>query len=235
MGARFVAAIIGVIILVVLAQTFVFSGDDDAPSLDRPDSIPTATPPADLNDPVLLGENDAAGGGNGGSAGGSGASTYTVQSGDTLSGIAAQLGVPAEEQAAWIAEVLALNGMEDARQLQAGQELTLPGVSAAAPAPTEAPQDDPGPVSSPIVSATGTIPTPTPPGGVSSGIYVVESGDYPYLIATKHCVDNPDSWSDELLELNGVDATSLTPGQELQLPPGTPALCQEGATSDDAG
>jgi LysM repeat protein len=236
MGAKFVAAIIGVIILVVLAQTFVFGGDDGSPSATNPSSIPTATPPVDQEDPVLLGQGDAGGGSSSGSGGSSAQSTYTVQSGDTLGAIAEAQGIAPENQADWVAEVLELNGMEDARQLQAGQELILPGApqaSATATPAAEEDEDDPETEPTEPPSATGTVPTATPdPDAV--GIYVVAEGDSPYAIALKHCVDDPDAWVEELLDINAVEAESLVIGQELDLPPGTPPFCgDEGTGGDD--
>jgi LysM repeat protein len=238
MGAKFVAGIVGLIIVVVLAQTLFFGGDDDAPSITRPSSIPTATPPADTGEAVLLGEGEAGNTGSQPSGSGSTAAgnTYTVQPGDTLGAIAAQQGVPAEEQAAWIAEVLRLNNMEDARQLQSGQELTLPARSAAV-RPTTSPTARAGETATgtPRASSTGTATTPTAtarPAG-SGGTYTVVSGDYPFLIAEKHCVDDPDAWVDELLELNNADASTLGVGVVLDLPPGTPAFCGGAASDDD--
>jgi LysM repeat protein len=246
MGAKFVAAIIGVIILVVLAQTFVFGGDDDAPSVNNPSSIPTATPSVDQKEPVLLGEGSAGEGSSGSlSSGSSSQTTYTVQSGDTLGAIATQVGVAPEDQAAWIQEVLDLNGMEDARQLQAGQELILPGVPQSTASSDDSntsndtQTDEPETEPTPPPSATGTLPTATPgSGGGSAGVYVVVDGDYPYLIALKHCVDDPDAWVAELLDINAADAGSLSIGQELDLPPGTPAFCGEegtGGGEEDGG
>ena len=51
--------------------------------------------------------------------------TYTVKSGDYPTLIAETAGVPAAEQEEWIAEMLALNGVE-ATSLQIGQTLILP-------------------------------------------------------------------------------------------------------------
>jgi LysM repeat protein len=237
MGAKFVAAIIGVIILVVLAQTFVFGGDDGTPSATNPSSIPTATPRVDQDQPVLLGQGDAGGGSSGGSGSIGAQSTYTVQSGDTLGAIADAQGIAPEDQADWVAEVLELNGMEDARQLQAGQELILPGTpqSSATATPTAGDDDDEAetePTEPP--SATGTVPTATPDPD-AAGIYVVAEGDSPYAIALKHCVDDPDAWVAELLEINAVEAESLAIGQELDLPPGTPPFCgEDGAGEEEA-
>lgn len=234
MGAKFVAGIVGLIILVVLAQTLFFGGDDNSPSINRRGSIPTATPPADAGEAVLLGEGQAGGGSQPSAAGStSSGATYTVQSGDTLGAIAAQLGVSADEQAAWIAEVLDLNDMQDARQLQSGQVLTLPARSAAArPSPT--PGTGATPTGTAQASATGTVstPTPTPRPTGSGGTYTVVADDYPYLIAEKHCVDDPDAWVEELLEINNVDAGSLAVGAVLDLPPGTPAFCGGASAAD---
>ncbi len=234
MDARFLAAIVGVIILVVLAQIFVLGGDDSSPSATNPSSIPTATPPVNQDAPVLLGQGDAGGGSSGGSTT-SPESTYAVQSGDTLGAIASRLGVASEDQAAWVDEVLELNGMEDARQLQAGQELILPGETQA-PASNDGAntqQDTPTPLATAPPSATGTALTPgptAPSGGGAVGVYVVAEGDSPFLIALNHCVDDPDAWVIELLDINAVEATSLRIGQELDLPPGTPPFCGDEAT-----
>src|SRR6185295_2992144 len=104
----------------------------NAQSVSRPGSVPTATPPATLPEPILLGAaTDPTGGTNpqgtptsGGTTGS--AATYTVKPGDTLAAIASGQGVTGADQAAWIAEVLRLNGIADAKLLAAGQELTLP-------------------------------------------------------------------------------------------------------------
>ncbi len=214
MGAKFVAAAIGVIIVVVLGQTLLFGGDDGVPSITRPGSIPTATPPAGQDEPTSLGTSDAGGGQ---SAPGPTNTSYTVQPGDTLGAIAGLLGVPADEQVAWTLEVLSLNGMDDPRQLQAGQELILPGFTA-----SSGPDDSAEATATPPTSATGT--TPTGPGGT----YTIVAGDYPFLIATNHCVDDPEAWVADLLDINAINPTSLAIGLVLDLPPGTPAYCGEG-------
>jgi LysM repeat protein len=225
MGAKFVAGIVGLIIVVVLVQTCLLGNDDSSPSVRNPSSIPTATPPADQGEPVLLGQGSAGSSGGGQTPGPSG-NTYTVQSGDTLGAIAVRFNVPADGQAAWIAEVLRLNNMQDARQLQAGQELKLPAVAATArPSGTATPR--PGtPTSTARPSSTGTVPTPTPrSGGGSATTYTIVSGDTPFAIAEKHCVKDPGPWVEELLDINAVEANSLRPGDVLDLPPGTPARC----------
>lgn len=50
---------------------------------------------------------------------------YTVVEGDTPFGIAEKVGVPAELRAAWVEELLALNGVTETT-IQIGQELILP-------------------------------------------------------------------------------------------------------------
>src|SRR5262245_50100026 len=129
-------------------------------SVARPGSVPTATPPATLPEPILLGAaTDPIGGTNpqgtptGGTTGGGSAATYVVKPGDTLAAIASSQGVTGADQPAWIAEVLRLNNISDARLLAAGQELSLPrqvGATNATPRP-----------------GTTTTPnrTPTPPSG----------------------------------------------------------------------
>jgi LysM repeat protein len=242
MGAKVLAGIIGLIIIVVLVQNCVLGDDDPSPSINRPGSIPTATPPAEQSEAVLLGSGDAGGGGggSGGQTQSGGGGTYTVQSGDTLGAIAVRFNVPADGQAAWIAEVLRLNNMQDARQLQSGQELQLPVVAATArPSGTATPRPTgtaAAATGTPRPSATGTVPTQTPrAGGGSAATYTVVSGDSPFLIAEKHCVENPAPWVDELLEINNVEANALRVGEVLDLPEDTPALCNPdaGAAADD--
>ena len=68
----------------------------------------------------------------------------------------------------------------------------------------------------------------------SAGTYTVVSGDNLFIIAKKHCV--PDSsvsaWVEDLLDINNGEASSLTIGEVLDLPPGSPALCTTpGATA----
>src|SRR6476646_2009595 len=79
----------------------------NAQSIARPGSVPTATPPATLPEPILLGAvTDPIGGTNpqgtptGGATGT--AATYTVKPGDTLAAIAASQGVTGPDQATWI-------------------------------------------------------------------------------------------------------------------------------------
>src|SRR3990172_7527383 len=210
-----------------VATGCLFGGGDETISATRPGSIPTATAPANLPDPILLGESQTSGGTP--LTGASGETTYTVKSGDTLYGIAAQLGIPASDQAAWVADVLKLNSIADVTLLRAGQEIRLPRVSAtpratgtATPRPTgTAPGTTPTPTSTTV--ATTATPRPTVVGG--GGTYTVVSGDYPFLIAQKLGVPESQqaAWVQQLIALNSIDPSNLQVGQVLQLPAGTPS------------
>ena len=209
---------------VAVATGCLFGGGDETISATRPGSIPTATAPANLPDPILLGESQTSGGTP--LSGGSGESTYTVKSGDTLYGIAGQLGIPASDQAAWVADVLKLNGIADVTLLRAGQEIRLPRVSAtpratgtATPRPTGTAQG----TTPTATAATTATPRPTVVGG--GGTYTVVSGDYPFLIAQKLGVPESQqaAWVQQLISLNGIDPSKLQVGQVLQLPAGTPS------------
>lgn len=223
MTGRIIAGVIGFVVLVLLVQNYVLGGSDgDDGSVALSGAAPTATPPAQLPDPILLGSTGAEGTEGNGTAGGTsngGSDTYVVQSGDTLGTIAASFNVPPEAQAAWINEVLELNGIADARTLQAGQELQVPATSATASETPGAPTGSTGP--GPGIATA----TPTSAAG-SGGTYVIQSGDTPYDIAAAFCVESPASWVDELVELNGINPNNLTVGEELTLPDGTPAQCQ---------
>jgi LysM repeat protein len=210
----------------------------NAQSVGRPGSVPTATPPATLPEPILLGAaTDPIGGTNpqgtptaGGTTGG--AATYTVKPGDTLAAIAASQGVTGPDQAAWIVEVLRLNGIADARLLAAGQELSLPRQIAATnatprPGTTTTPNTTPtrssgtpgGPTQTPRSGATPSSgSTPSTGGGTT---YVVQSGDTPDAIAAKLGVPAAQrtAWVTQLLQTNNVTAQTLQIGQTLTLPP----------------
>ena len=67
--------------------------------------------------------------------------------------------------------------------------------------------------------------------------YIVKSGDYPMLIAENVGVPaaERDGWVDEMLALNGVEATSLQIGQKLILPPYGDGIAPVVRSSDDGG
>jgi LysM repeat protein len=213
MGGRIIAGVIGFVVLVLLFQNYVLNeGDGGTGNSGRTGAAPTATLPAQTPVAISLGEVPSGGSSTDGGSTTTGGGTYVVKEGDTLGSIAASLNVAPEAQAAWVAEVLDLNGIADARLLQAGQELLIP----TAPAAAETPGTGGG-----IAVATAT---PAAPG--EGGTYIVVSGDTPLDIAAKFCVGAPTAWVNELLALNGIDPNNLAVGQELQLPPNTPALCQ---------
>ncbi len=234
MGLKLGAGLIAGALILVLAQGCVFGGDDDGDpggSAARPGVIVTATLPATLTDPILLGQSQATTGGTTGTTGGSG-QTYTVQSGDTLGGIATALGVPPDQQAAWNAEVLRLNNLTDARLLAVGQEILLPRVASptATPRTTGTPGTSatPNRTTTPGTQATTAAATPTTAPTQSAGgsgeTYTVVSGDTPLVIAAKLGVpaNQQASWANELVALNGINASSMQIGDVLELPLGTP-------------
>jgi LysM repeat protein len=228
---KLVGAGLAVILVILFFQAgFFSSGDSASPSVSRPSSIPTATPPAQMPEPVLLGETLAAAP----AAAGASGDTYVVKPGDTLGGIASQLGVPIDQQAAWIAEVLRLNGLADARLLATGVALRLPR------SPTPAPAARTGtptvtatrPAATPTVQAAAATATPQAaaptatrqPVAGGGGTYTVVANDNPHLIGQKHCVPTAqlDAWANQLLALNNTTASGLQVGQVLQLPANTP-------------
>jgi LysM repeat protein len=227
-----IGGIAALIVIIVIAAVCLTGGDEAPPSVARPGSIPTATPPNPLPEAIVIGEAQAGGGTGGATGSGTSAQAYVIRSGDTLSSIASSLGVPAEQQSAWIAEVVRLNNIQDVRLLQAGQELRLPAAQAT-------PRATGTPTRTPTPGGAATAPTATPPAGTATprptvagggGTYTVVSGDNPHVIAEKLGVPEAEraAWAEQLLRLNNVSATALQPGQVLQLPAGTPGA---GATA----
>lgn len=233
-GAGFVAGLV----ILLTAQGCVFGGDDGdgGGGFARPGAIPTATLPATMSDPILLGESQpVTTGGTGTNTGGASGQVYVVKSGDTLGAIATSLNVPPDQQAAWIAEVLRLNGIADARQIGVGEELTLPRMPTATPTPrpsgttgTPAPATTGTPAQNATQAPTSAAATPTPtrpPSTTGSGrTYTVVSEDTPLVIATKLGVPEAQraSWANELVALNGINPSNMQIGDVLELPVGTP-------------
>jgi LysM repeat protein len=250
---KLAAAIFFVATLALLVQACdLVGGGSDGSSLNpsqsavRPGSIPTATPPATLPEPILLGAATDPIGGTGVNPSGTptggntagGAATYTVKPGDTLAAIASSQGVTGTDQAAWIAEVLRLNNIADARGLQAGQELQLPrqapptnttprpGTTTTAGTTPTRPSGTPGtPSAGATPSATprtGTTPTTggTPATG-GGNTYTVVSGASPNSIAAKLGVPagQQQAWVVQMLQMNNTTAQTLQIGQVLNLPP----------------
>jgi LysM repeat protein len=214
MGGRIIAGVIGFVVLVLLVQNYILNDDGDGTGTPgRTGVAPTATLPAQTPVAVSLGE--LVSGGTGGAPGSTptGGGTYVVKEGDTLGSIAASFNVAPEAQAQWVADVLELTGIADARLLQAGQELQIPTAPAASS-------------STPSTGGGVAVATPTPGGsGGGEGTYIVVSGDTPFGIAEKLCVESAAAWVNELVALNEIDANNLAIGQELQLPTSTPDQC----------
>ncbi|MPZ49813.1 MAG: LysM peptidoglycan-binding domain-containing protein [Dehalococcoidia bacterium] len=241
MAIKLGAGALVLVLLVVLFQGKLFGGGDNDPpgSVGRRGSIPTATPPANPPEPILLGEIRASGAGTTSAAAG-GEGTYVVKSGDTLAGIAISLNVSAGQQAAWLAEVLRLNGIADARLLNVGDALRLPRLPTATPGPrpsatpataatptrTAVPQAQATAPAAPTQAASTATPRPTTvPVAGGGGAYTVVSGDFPLAIAEKLGVPaaQQEAWAQQLLALNNTTASALQVGQVLQLPAGTPS------------
>ena len=104
----------GLAFLLVLAATLAgcqgSSGGEEVRLVITPVATPTATP---LTPPTVA------------------PTTYTVRSGDTLSGIAALFGVSVDD-------IVRVNNIADPNTLSEGQVLTIPGRSASQETPTEA-------------------------------------------------------------------------------------------------
>jgi LysM repeat protein len=218
---RIAVAALAIVIVAAFSQSCLFGGNDlPTASVNRPSSIPTATPPATLPTPILVGQAQGSVQPVGASGG---ANTYVVKPGDTIGAIAEQFGVPADQRAAWIADVLRLNGIASASLLQAGVELSLPRVPGATGTarPAAGVTGTPARTGTPGGTPAAGTPTPRPSVQGGGGTYTVVSGDYPGLIAQKHCVTDP-NWPSQLLALNNTEANLLQVGQVLQLPAGTP-------------
>jgi LysM repeat protein len=172
------------------------SSSDGAPDLS---DVATATLPAELPEPLVLRA--------GAPVGPSGSSTYTIQSGDTLSGIADRFGVSLED-------LLAANPGIDPRALVAGDTIQLPETPAGTP-PEEASPEPESPEETPIPAPTDTpVPAPTSTPSSLGQTYVVKSGDIPETIAAQFGITTED-----LLAANpGLDPRELQVGQVLIIP-----------------
>ncbi len=170
--------------------------------------IATATLPATLPEPQILGQAVAQPGG---------ASTYTVKSGDTLAGIASRFGVSLED-------LRAANANIDASSLSVGQTIRLP--QDASPAAAGATSEPPTAAPATVEIANTPAPPPNTPAAASTSTpeslgqtYTVQQGDIPVSIAAKFGIT-----VEALLAANpGINPNNLHIGDVLVIPPKPPA------------
>ena len=148
--------------------------------------------------------------------------TYTVEAGDTLSGIAVNAGIADADIDDWVEQVVVLNNLPDADTIIEGQTLDLPIGSA-----TDA-------------AATANADTSTNTDNTDASLtpikepqtYTIQEGDT--LLGIAIALDVPDemAWVDEVVDLNGLDSPDmLTVGEVLQLPSDTPAASSDNSTA----
>jgi LysM repeat protein len=158
--------------------------------------VPTATPPAQLPEPIIIGEAQPAGE----------PETYVVESGDTLFGIAEKLGVDPEE-------IISLNDLADPSSLEIGQVLLVPGQPAPAP---ELPVLPGEPATEEPSAQEPSVEEPSQPAIEGENTYTVESGDNASAIA-----ESCGFTVEELAAANGTTVEGLRElavGQVLLLP-----------------
>jgi len=119
--------------------------------------VPTATLPAELPEPIIVGAPVPGGGGR----------TYTIQADDTLSAVAEQFDVSVEA-------LMEANEIEDPTRLEVGQVLVIPGAAPSGPFPTPV-----SPEATPTLRPGGLTPGP------EESTYVVQSGDNASAIAER--------------------------------------------------
>ena len=119
--------------------------------------VPTATLPAELPEPIIVGAPVPGGGGR----------TYTIEPGDTLSAVAEQFDVSVEA-------LMEANEIEDPTRLEVGQVLVIPGTASSGPFPTPV-----SPEATPTLRPGGLTPGP------GESTYVVQSGDNASVIAER--------------------------------------------------
>ena len=184
-----------VILLAALALGLTACGG----SGDRTDvsEIPTATLPAELPEPIIVGPPVPGGGGR----------TYTIQAGDTLSAVAEQFNVSVEE-------IMEANGIEDPTRLEVGQVLVIPGAVPTGPFPTPAsPEDTPTP------PPDGLTPGP------GENTYVVQSGDNASDIADRFGITLEELAAANGTTVDGLRALEVD--QVLTIPAGASAPSPE--------
>ena len=196
------------LILTLLAATILSfacgGGGNDLAPFDL-DSIPTATPPSELPEPLIVAQNEVPISG----------ATYAVQAGDTLSVIAERFGTTVDA-------IVEANDITDATSLDIGQLLIIPGASddstsvlGATEEPTDEPEetdtpeptDEPEPTDTPEPTAEETAPD------CEGNVHIVEEGEFPAVIAPLYGIT-----VEELLAANDIDPTTLQIGDCLIIP-----------------
>ncbi|MEX0786120.1 MAG: LysM peptidoglycan-binding domain-containing protein [Dehalococcoidia bacterium] len=164
-------------------------------------NVPTATPPEQLPDPLIVNQSDAPPGGND--------TTYIVASGDSPGSIADQFGISVDD-------LMAANGITDPQSLQVGVELTIPGATSPPDSDVLGDEEEPAPTAVVVVDEPEPEPTvaeePEPP--AEGQVYIVQEGDIPETIAAQFGIT-----AEELMAANGItDPTALQVGDELVIP-----------------
>ncbi len=190
-----------VVALATFASACGGGGMTDAKAPDN-DKIPTATLPATLPEPTIIG---------GGAVQPGGGTTYTIRSGDTLAAIADRFGLSLEE-------LREANPGLDPATLSVGDTVQLPQIEGVppTPAPETSPTDEPAPEATATTEPAPEPPTETPPPPPTSlgQTYIVKSGDIPVNIAAQFGIT-----VEALLAANpGIDPNGLQVGDVLIIP-----------------
>ena len=183
-------------------------GGDDSVVLDVSEIV-TATPPETLPEPLIVGEQlpEVEG------------AIYIVRAGDTLFSIAGQFATTVEA-------IVEANDIADARRLEVGQDLLIPGTvregvvlgATSEPSPTAEPAATVEPLATPGPADT-PAPSPTLDPSGDNCIYTVESGDIAIRIAERHDI--------ELEELAALNNTTVDDLRSLQIGDGLVVPCTE--------